>query len=126
MIMCFCYYIICITKSMPCLGRGLSVCLDPVIIKWQYQGRLITERALFSRRFPGFAHFSFCLKQILGEKPDPVTLSTTNNTRTGTVSNLVFHGQRSMTYRLDHGTALKTQSLPRSKHIPSQLYQPVS
>jgi len=126
MIMCCYYCIICITKSMPCLRRGLSVCLDPFITKWQYQGRLISERALFSRRFPGFAHLSFYQEQILGENPDPVILSTTNNTRTGTVSNPVFRDQRPVTYRLDHGTVLKIQSVPRSKHTPSRLYKPVS
>ena len=125
-IMCSYYYIICITKSMPSLGRGLPVCLDSFITKWQYQGRLISERALFSRRFPGFAHLFFCQEQIIGEKPDPVTLSNTNTTRPGTVSNPVFRGQRLVSYHLDHGTALKSQSVPRSKHTPSLLYKPLS
>ena len=113
--------IISTTKFTPCLQYGWPVCLHPIRTNWKYQTCMIYERALFFRRFPGLAHFSFCREQILGEKPDLVKLSATNNTRTGMVSYPGLRGHRQVTYRLDHGTALKTQSVPRSKHTLSPL-----
>jgi len=55
--------------------------------------------------------------------------------RSDMVSNPGLRGERPATNRLSDGTAnkenrpelhIKTQSVPRSKHTPSQLYNPVS
>jgi hypothetical protein len=67
-----------------------------------------------------------------GETHVTVPLSTINLMRTDLESIPGFHDERLATNRLSHSVAsedeyyLKTQSVPRSKHTPTQLYKPVS